>query len=231
MQSELSVMGIPSKVATPWVMNRHYARRRPSISHAFGLFESGLLVGVVTYGAPASPCLCVGVCGVKNKSIVLELNRLCVGTSTPNATSFLVGGSLRMLPRPRIVVSYADTSMGHVGYVYQATNFLYTGCTKPRTDMASKDGKHSRHNMGDVSLRQYRSAKHRYITFVGTRKEKAVLRSQLRYEVIPYPKGDIRRYDASGYAPQVNITEDGVLYYADRTPRSQESHNPPIGQS
>ena len=29
--------------------------------------------------------------------------------------------------KPKIVVSYADTSKGHVGYVYQATNFIYTG--------------------------------------------------------------------------------------------------------
>jgi hypothetical protein len=44
-----------------------------------------------------------------------------------------------MLPKPTIVVSYADTAMGHIGYIYQASNFLFTGTTKERTDMAGED--------------------------------------------------------------------------------------------
>ena len=46
----------------------------------------------------------------------------------------LVGRSLRLLPKPSVVVSYADTAQGHVGYVYQAANFIYTGLSAKRTD-------------------------------------------------------------------------------------------------
>ena len=192
----MQVLPINLFEAEPWILRKHYARRMPSVSYAFGLYESGILVGICTYGMPASPYLCMGICGEKNKDKVIELNRLCVETKTKNATSVLVGRSLKMLPAPLIVVSYADTAQQHIGYIYQATNFLFTGTTKERTDMSAGDGKHSRHSFGDKNNRVNRSAKHRYVFFVGNKKEKHELIKQLRYEVLPYPKGESKRYDS-----------------------------------
>jgi len=194
----MQVLPIQSYEAEPWLLHKHYAKRIPSISYAFGLYEGGQLVGVCTYGMPASPFLCIGVCGPENKDLVLELNRLCIDDGLKNAASFLVSRSLQMLPKPAIVVSYADTNMGHVGYIYQATNFLFTGTTKERTDMAAEDGKHSRHNKGDKTKRMHRSAKHRYVFFVGNKYQKKNLATALRYPVMPYPKGKSKRYDAGG---------------------------------
>jgi hypothetical protein len=194
----MKVLPINSAEAEPWIMKKHYARRMPSISYAFGLYENSELVGVCTYGMPASPFLCIGVCGKNNKDKVIELNRLCIDTTTKNAASVLVGRSLRMLSGPLIVVSYADTAQNHVGYVYQATNFLFTGTTKERTDMAAENGRHSRHNKGDSSNRIHRSSKHRYVFFIGTKKEKKNLKDQLLYPVLPFPKGNTKRYDAGG---------------------------------
>ena len=116
-------------------MKLHYAKRMPSISHAFGLYDNKELTGVVTYGSPASPSLCIGVCGPECKDMVIELNRLCLLNNKKNEASYLVSNSLKLLPRPMIVVSYADTSMKHTGYVYQACNFIYTGKTAARTDV------------------------------------------------------------------------------------------------
>ena len=137
----MHVERITYQQAKPWVLGHHYAKRMPSISFAFGAFLNGELIGVVTFGKPASPWLCKGVCGDENRLLVYELNRLVVRDGYRNAASTLVGKAMRLLPSPMVVVSYADTQWGHVGYVYQATNFLYTGCTKGRTDMASGDGK------------------------------------------------------------------------------------------
>ena len=170
------------------ILNKHYAKRMPSISYAYGLFDDGNLVGLVTYGSPASPFLCKGVCGVENKKQVIELNRLVLTRNKKNEASFLIGKSLQMIPKPKIIVSYADTAHDHVGYVYQATNFFFTGTTKARTDQASANGKHSRHNLGDRSKRTFRSAKHRYVIFVGTKKEKAKYKKALNYPILPYPK-------------------------------------------
>jgi len=192
----MKVLPINNFEVEPWLLEKHYAKRMCPISFAFGLYDDEKLVGVITYGVPASPFLCMGVCGIDNKDKVLELNRLCLNDGVKNGASFLVSRSLQMLPKPTIVVSYADTAMGHVGYIYQASNFLFTGTTKERTDMAGQDGKHSRHNFGNSENRINRSAKHRYVYFVGSKSQKNSLLKQLNYEVIPYPKGYSQRYDS-----------------------------------
>lgn len=192
----MKVLPINSFEVEPWLLEKHYAKRMCPISYAFGLYIDEQLVGIVTYGVPASPNLCMGVCGIENKDIVLELNRLCLNNGISNGASFLVSKSLQMLPKPTIVVSYADTAMGHVGYIYQASNFLFTGTTKERTDMAGEDGKHSRHSFGNSEIRINRSAKHRYVYFVGNKYQKNSLLKQLNYEIMPYPKGDSQRYDS-----------------------------------
>jgi hypothetical protein len=191
----MQIKPIKSFETEPWLLKKHYAHRMPNIMFAFGLYAPEL-VGVVTYGMPASHSLCVGVCGPEHQSIVLELNRLCLNDNIPNGASKLVSESLKMLPKPSIVVSYADTAMGHIGYIYQATNFLFSGTTKERTDIAPEKGKHSRHHKGNHENRVFRSAKHRYIFIVGDKKQKKLLVSSLRYEVLPYPKGDTRRYNS-----------------------------------
>jgi hypothetical protein len=192
----MKVLPINNFEVEPWLLEKHYAKRMCPISFAFGLYDDEQLVGVVTYGVPASPFLCMGVCGIDNKNKVLELNRLCLNDGVKNGASFLVSKSLQMLPKPTIVVSYADTSMGHIGYIYQASNFLFTGTTKERTDMAGEDGKHSRHNLGNSENRISRSAKHRYVYFVGSKSQKNSLLKQLNYEISPYPKGNSKRYDS-----------------------------------
>ena len=147
----------------PFILGIHYARRMPCVQYAFGAFLGGELIGVVTYGQPASPWLCVGVAGVENKHNVLELNRLVIKPeySGQNVSSMLIGKSLRMLPHHTFVVSYADWGgWHHVGYVYQSTNWLYTGLTKPRTDKYSESG-HARHYVSGETRRQKRTAKHR----------------------------------------------------------------------
>lgn len=182
-----------------FILRIHYARRMPCIQYAFGLFEDSRLVGCVTYGSPASPSLCIGVAGEENKNNVIELNRLVFlpEYNGENRASYLVAKSLKMLPPYTFVVSYADWGgWGHVGYVYQATNFIYTGMTKARTDKFSPSG-HSRHYEKDETRRQPRTAKHRYVYLVGDKKDKKKMLKELRYKQYEYPKGNTRRYDTN----------------------------------
>jgi len=201
----MKVIPIKSEQAYPWLLEKHYAKRLPNIMFAFGLYIDDKLKGVVTFGMPASNPLCIGVCGKEHSSIVLELNRLCLMDNNKNESSFLVSNAIKLLPKPSIIVSYADHAQGHVGYVYQATNFLFTGTTKERTDMAA-DGKHSRHGISN-GLRQFRSAKHRYVYFHGSKTDKKVLNSKLNYPVLPYPKGESKQYDSGGAV----ITQDTLF--------------------
>lgn len=171
-----------------FILKIHYAKRMPPVSHCYGLINNGQLVGIVSYGMPASNQLCRGVCGEDHKANVLELNRLCLLNNKKNEASMLVARSLKLLPKPMIVVSYADTAQGHTGFVYQACNFIFTGTTKERTDIASEEGKHGRHHLGDLSKRQKRSSKHRYIYFLGSKKQVKDYKACLKYPVQIYPK-------------------------------------------
>lgn len=189
--NKYSIMQISYEETKPYILEIHYAKRMPNVMFAFGLFLYDELKGVVTFGMPASPFLCKGICGDKFRKSVLELNRLCLKNNLKNEASMLVSAAIKMLPKPRIIVSYADTNQGHLGYVYQACNFLFTGTTKPRTDMAAKDGKHSRHHSGDKSNRVNRSAKHRYVMFTGSKRERKVFLESLRYPILPYPKQNL----------------------------------------
>jgi hypothetical protein len=200
----MTVRRISYREAKVWITGKHYAKRTPSISYAFGLFDDRLLIGVVTYGIPASPFLCSGICGHQYSPIVLELNRLCLSETKPeNSASFLVGRTLKLLPSPSIVVSYADTSVGHIGYVYQATNFIYTGLSDAHNDRG-QGGKHSRHSFDIHNELKPRPRKHRYVYFLGSKKQKKSLKSSLRYGEEPYPKGATQRQES----PSIPIQQD-----------------------
>jgi len=204
----ISVCSIKAKETYEWLLYKHYAKRIPSISYAFGLYIDKNLNGVCTIGKPASSSLCIGLCGEENSKYVFELNRLCVNDELPkNSLSFFVSKVLKKLPS-LILVSYADKAQNHNGYIYQATNWLYTGYTKERTDIGSEDGSHSRHydkSLDYKEYRKFRSSKHRYIYFTGTKRQRKKWLSSLNYEIYKYPKGENLRYDAS-YKPVIQRT-------------------------
>ena len=198
------VTSIQPYLTHEWLLKKHYAKRLPSISYAFGLYSESMLVGVLTIGKPASPSLCDGVCGKHFASHVYELNRLCIQDGMEkNVLSYFVARCLKTIKDDLIIVSYADTAMGHHGYIYQATNWVYTGATKERTDIGQEDGTHSRHYSKEIDKkanRKFRSSKHRYVFFVG--KMSSVFLKSLKYKIHPYPKGQNNRYDTS-YAPSI----------------------------
>lgn len=203
-RDKYSVKSIESYLTKEWLLYKHYAKRMPSISYSFGLFCDNIMVGVLTIGKPASPQLCEGVCGFEFSKYVYELNRLCVNDGLEkNALSFFVSQSLQIIKDDLIIVSYADTEYGHNGYIYQATNWIYTGATKERTDIGFEDGSHSRHYDKTIDYsknRKFRSSKHRYIYFIGNLKKQ--FRKALKYKIEPYPKGENKRYDSS-YKPVI----------------------------
>ena len=187
---------IDPKLAHDFILNKHYAQRLPNIKYAFGYFNcDNELMGILTIGKPASNSLCKGVCGEEYSKYVYELNRLCLdGNYIQNVLSHFVGKCLRLLKKENIIlVSYSDKSMNHNGYIYQATNFIYTGSTKERTDKYVPDGKHSRHYTEEFNhLRTFRSSKNRYIYFIGKMKKEFL--NNLKYEILPYPKNENKRY-------------------------------------
>lgn len=193
------VRRINYKDTLDFILNIHYAKRIPHIIYAYGLFKFDELVGIVTYGKPASPALCNGLCGNKFSDKVLELNRLCLKYNKQNESSFLIARTFKLLPNPSILVSYADTEQNHVGYVYQATNWFYTGLSDKRTEWRKKNSDlHSKTICEQFTIEQRlnnsdfyvvdRPRKHRYVFFLGTKRHKKIFKENLKYEIVSYPK-------------------------------------------
>ena len=202
----MNVMPVERKDCQPFIIGIHYAKRWPSISYAFGLFDDKKLIGVVTYGTPPSATLRIGLAGPELSSQVLELNRLCLLHNRKNEASFLVSKSLKMLPKNRIVISFADTEQGHKGVVYQASNFTYHGLSAKRTDWKIKGMEHlhgqtiadefrgvknraaaMREKYGDDFYLSPRPRKHRYIYVTGSIGFKKYAYAKINYKSEKYP--------------------------------------------
>lgn len=208
--SNFTIRRIDSKTATEMVVKNHYLHRRASTMFAFGMFDGDELIGCVIFGKPASNALCVGVCGREEASKVLELTRLWIKDGTPkNTESRLIGRSIKMLPKEfEILVSYAEIQAGHIGTVYQATNWIYTGLSDKHVEwrLDGKSAQHSRHLFdqhggvngakafyGERLERHERPRKHRYVYFNTTKswRHKELL-DKLKYRPQPYPKKELQ---------------------------------------
>jgi len=185
---DLVVVPLDHRQAASLVVTYHYLHRRPPMQYAFGLVGAEGVVGVLTLGIPASRHLQIGMCPT-NPDIVIELNRLWVHDSMPrNSETWFIAHALRRVP-PRIIVSYADTLRGHVGYVYRAANFHYAGWTDmerktPRYDYIVP-GKHTREafrgGAAQYVRRVRRAPKVKYWTVTGDRRQRRDLARLCRW--------------------------------------------------
>ena len=201
--NEYMIKRIDRKETEKFILEIHYAKRFPSVSYAYGLHRDNELVGVITYGSPPSPSLCIGIAGEKNKGYVLELNRLVLKYNEKNQASILISSSFKLLPQPKIIVSYADTEQDHIGVVYQATNFMYTGLSDKRTEWRKiGTNMHSKTVCDTYSLEERKSKtdefelvdrprKHRYIYIIGNKRDKKRLKKEMIYKEVEYPKGRV----------------------------------------
>jgi len=198
------------ETASNMVETYHYAHRVPSIVLAVGMYVDDVLAGCITYGIPINRNM-LACCGEDHIPHGLELNRLYIHDwAGHNSESWLIGQGFRALSADlrdvRFLVSYADAHHNHIGYIYQATNWIYTGTGNPGGGgLVLIDGK-PRHKkslfdvygtadiptleeVGHTIERTNRAPKHRYVYFLGNRRQRRKLRKALKWDVLPYPKG------------------------------------------
>jgi len=211
------VITIDKKLTYEWLEHKHYAHRLPAvITNSFGLFLDGKLEGVCTYSPPPR-MYNNGDNLFKNdlKVKTIELNRLCINEGLPkNILSYFVSGTFKLLKNSLsqlCLVSYADSNQNHHGYIYQATNWIYTGLTISRDIVYDESGTevHTRtigHRLGSSSREMLeqnnfvyvkQKGKHRYFQFIGSKTQLKTMRKNFKFEALPYPKGDNQRYDSS----------------------------------
>ena len=195
---------IDYQTAMKLIIKNHYLHRTCPCSYAFSLFDlKDEIVGVVVYGVSCSSTLLKGICGESEKNNVYELTRLWLSDDLPkNCESYLISNTIKLLDK-EIIVSFADSSQGHVGYVYQATNFIYTGLSTKFRDPKVKGLEHQHHatyahgmSMSEVKEKYGeenvyyvdRPRKHRYVFFNANKKRKKELIKELKYQILEYPK-------------------------------------------
>ena len=198
----LRVEPVPVVVARILLEREHYLHSLPGGTFlSFGVFTGQELAGAMTFGA--GPWLAYRLVDGAKPDDCATLTRLWLSDELPaNSESRVLGIVLRSLRRHtnlKFLVTYADPSQGHIGTIYQASGWLYTGLSEatPLYDLGDGQARHSRsvgHAFGTHSV-QYlvrhglsvklvpQAAKHRYLYFLG-----AEWRNQLRVPVLPYPK-------------------------------------------
>ena len=206
---DVQVRPIPLSVAKGLIVRHHYLHTVPGGTHlAFGAFCDRRLLGAVTLGVgPFNAHRLVQ--GATNRE-VLTLTRLWLSDTLPtNSESRVIGVVLRYLRRHtgiQFVLSYADPAQGHVGTIYQATGWLYTGLSDamPLYKIGNGPAKHSRsfsHAFGTHSVRHFREHginvgvvpqghKHRYLYPVDP-----TVTDRLNVPVLPYPKREVAHAD------------------------------------
>jgi hypothetical protein len=198
----LRVLPVPFAIARSLIVRHHYLHSLPGGTMlSFGVFVGKKLLGAVTLGA--GPYLAYQIVEGAKPDDCITLTRLWLADELPsNSESRVLGMIMRSLRKEtglKFVVTYSDPANGHIGYIYQATNWLYTGLSSatPLYDIGNGIAFHSRtlaHSIGSHSIKYLagngvdvkiipQAAKHRYVYFL----DRSWL-ARLRVPTLDYPK-------------------------------------------
>jgi hypothetical protein len=193
---------IPREVAKELIVAHHYSHSLPGgTKMTFGIFLDGRLLGALVFGV--GPYYGYKLVNGASSDDAVTLTRLWLADELPkNSESKILGVALRSLMKEtslKFVIAYSDPAFGHLGIIYQATNWLYTGLSYATGLYDIGDGvlHHSRslaHQLGSHSIHYLTSqginakiipqqAKYRYIYFLDES-----WRSRLAVPILPYPK-------------------------------------------
>jgi hypothetical protein len=196
------VRPIPQAVAKKIIVKNHYLHSLPGCTKlCFGVFSCNRLLGTITFGAGPTNAFRL-VEGAKPDDC-LTLTRLWLSQELlSNSESRVISISIRYLKKytqVKFLVTYADPAQGHVGTIYQATGWLYTGLSEatPLLDLGDGIPRHSRsfsHAFGSHSIKHFtncginvrvipQTQKYRYVYLLDNS-----FRHNLNPPVLPYPK-------------------------------------------
>ena len=206
---DIRVRPIPLKVAKAIEVRNHYHRSIPGGTRlSFGAFVGSRLWGSLTLGV--GPYNVPSLVEEATADDCLTLIRLWLSDELPsNSESRTTGVVIRALKKStavRFLVAYSDPAVGHLGNIYQAAGWLYTGLSEARPLYDVGDGHlhHSRslsHAYGTHSVAHFaphgvnvrrvpQQRKHRYVYFLD-----CSWRDRLRVPVLPYSKREARHED------------------------------------
>ena len=213
-----NIKEISKEDALRMIRKYHYSNTLPKINKYFqGFFLDKELVGVVTLGWGTRPRHTIQrIFPSLDTKDYLEIGRMCMTEEMPRNSesqmlSQLVKWIHRNIPELKILFTWADGMVGKVGYVYQASNFIYAGYSDG--EMYMKDGvkiyvrqmksflvpggqKDSQitvrpimEQMKKYGILHFKGKQYRYLLFLCDRKEKQKLMDECLIDLeLPRPK-------------------------------------------
>ena len=185
------------------------------------------MVGCITYGFPIGRRVLGSIfkedleLDTKN---ILELTRLFIHDGYgKNIESYVISKSFKWLKKNardvKVLISYADPEQNHAGGIYQATNWLYQGCgdiqLAPTFSLKISEGgdwihsrtvysvygssnvEHLKKQIGHTFWLKKEAAKHRYLYFIGNKKENKLFMNTLKHPLLPYPKDTLNKAEVT----------------------------------
>jgi hypothetical protein len=190
---------IDTRAAKYAVETWHYTRRLPAGKMVrVGVWESGVFIGAIIFSYGANHH--IGSPFGLPQTQVVELTRVALSKHKV-PVSRILSIALKMLkaqsPGLKLVVSYADSAQQHVGVIYQAANFVYTGKSENERLVIDHKGnlihkksfsaKYGHCNPALVNMSYVRSpSKYRYVYLLDKTDDR--LKALLKSRSQPYPK-------------------------------------------
>lgn len=201
MKIQYDIKEISKDKALEMIKKYHYSNTLAKLNkHFLGFFVWGELVGVVTLGWGTRPRHTIQkIFPTLDTKDYLEIGRMAMTDEMPrNSESQMLSQMIKWvkenLPEVKVILTWADGMQGKVGYVYQASNFIYTGRidgemyirdnvkihVRQMKSVLLADGEKDKRltirptleQMRLYNIRHYKGNQYRYIYFVCDRKTK-----------------------------------------------------------
>ena len=202
------------------IQQYHYSNTLPKLNKYFlGFFLENELVGVVTLGWGTRPRHTIQrIFPSLDTKDYLEIGRMCMTDEMPrNSESQMLSQLVKWmkvnLPEIKVLFTWADGMLGKVGYVYQASNFIYAGYSggemylkdgvklhvrQMKSFLVSEGKKDSRitvrptlEQMRKYGIQHFKGKQYRYLLFLCSKREKKRLLEECLIDLaLPRPKDD-----------------------------------------
>jgi hypothetical protein len=212
----LKIKKVPAKQIRGYVATYHYTHIMPDNSmECYAGYYKEKLAGVVVFGNGASNEAFTKIIPTIKVDEARELMRLwCPDEMPKNTETRIISEAIKSLPKKvKLVISFADDGINHKGTIYQASNFVYLGMTKPNKMLLNKEGnKFHIRTIGSYKRRHPEirgmsheeimkkydwkyatgNAKHKYFKLINlSHKEKKKIMKIIKEQIKPYPKKNL----------------------------------------
>lgn len=232
----LELKVIDNSFAKEFMIDNHYTHSCAKATISFGFYtKENKLSTVIVYGQPSGKFLASSIYDGCTENECLELLRLfSYDWNEKNTESYCIAKSIKYikenLKNIKVLVSYADTSAGHIGYIYQASNWLYIGKGSSERQIFIDGKRQHRRSLYDIYgtssilklkeklgdrlvISNEKFSKNKYIYITSNKKEKKEILKKLKTKPFnQYPKGDLKYYNSKNNVFQPNYKKNDNEY-------------------